>query len=325
MKFRSGLSKVLVAAALAVSSLAAHAQADFPGKPMRLIVPGPPGGSTDILARLVGDKMAEMLGQPVLVDNRPGATSVLSMQALTTYPADGHTLLLVYTSHVVNPLVVPNNPFDPFKDFAPVAGIAAGPQVVTISTAVPANNMREFIAYAKANPGKLNYASPGTGSINGLAAQYINELSGVQMQEIAYKGAAPIMIDLIAGRVQMYLGTITSVLPHVQGGKIKAIAIDNEKRSPLLPDVPTLAEAGIPGVNMKIWFGLVALPATPKPVIDKLNATVNKVLAMPEVTARLESLGSQPLVLSPAQFDALMKADMAKYKKVVDGAKAPGR
>ncbi len=322
MKTVNRMLRLLAACASLALAPLAHAQADFPSKPMRLIVPGPPGGSTDILARLVGDRMAELLGQPVLVDNRPGATSLVSMQALTTYPADGHTLLLVYTSHVVNPLVVPNNPFDPIKDFAPVAAISAGAQVMTIAPSVPATNLKEFIAYARANPGKLNYASPGIGSINGLATQFISDLAGIKMQEIAYKGAAPILVDLIAGRVQVYLATAASVLPHVNSGKIKAIAVDNETRIPLLPDVPTLSESGMPGVNMKIWFGLVALPATPKPVIDKLNATVNRILAMPEVAARLQGLGSQPLITTPLQFDALMRSDMAKYKKVVDGAKS---
>lgn len=321
MKYVYGLLRLLAACTSLALAPVAHAQAEFPTKPMRLIVPGPPGGSTDIIARLVGDRMAEILGQPVLVDNRPGATSIVSMQALTTYPADGHTLLLVYTSHVVNPLVVPNNPFDPLKDFAPVATLSAGAQIFTIANSVPANNFKEFVAYAKANPGKLNYASPGVGSINGLATQFIGDLAGVKMQEVAYKGAAPILVDLIAGRVHVYLGTAASVLPQVKGGKIRAIAVDNETRLPLLPDVPTLAESGVPGVNMKIWFGLVALPATPKPIIDKLNTTINRILALPEVVAKLEALGSQPVISTPAQFDALMRSDMAKYRKVVDSAK----
>ncbi len=313
MLLRLAQSLCMCAALALTGSMAAAQQ---PGKPIRLFVPGPAGGSTDILARLIGQYMSEDLASPVIVENRPGATSIVSMQALANQPADGNSILLIYTSHVINPLIMPNALFDPIKDFAPIATLSSGPYVLTTGPAVPANTVAEFIAFGK-KEGSINFGSPGVGSSNGLATQMFGDVVGLKMQEIPYQGAAPILVDLIGGRIHLYVSSVLSVLPHIKSGKIKALAVDSETRVSLLPDVPTLAEAGVRPMNMQLWFGIVALAGTPKPIVDRYSASINKILKMPAVVARLESQGGQPFISTPEQFESFLKNETAKYASVV--------
>jgi tripartite-type tricarboxylate transporter receptor subunit TctC len=309
-----------VAAALALAlAVPAAAQQAYPARPIRVISPYPAGGTTDLLARLIGPKLTEAWGQQVLVDNRPGGNTVIGSEALVRSAPDGYTLISILTSHVIVPSLVPT-PYDLIKDFAPVATIASTQLVLVVHPSVPAKNLRELIALAKARPGQLNYASGGTGTVTHLAGEYFNMLAGVKTQHIPYKGSSQALTDIVGGQVHMYFSPPIVGLPHIKAGRLRPIAATGDTRIPALPQVPTAAEAGLEGFELNIWYGLLAPAATPKPIIDELSTEVARVLALPAIKEQLVAQGMTPLVSTPEQFAALIRTDFAKYKKIVSTA-----
>jgi tripartite-type tricarboxylate transporter receptor subunit TctC len=301
------------------TALAQSAQ-NYPSKPIRFIVPYAPGGSTSHVARLVATKLTESWGQPVLVDNRGGANTVIGTEALARSAPDGYTIGLTTSSLATLPHLIASLPFDPVKDLAPVAPLIATQLVLVLHPSVPANNVKEFIALAKARPNQLNFAAVGTGSSTHLAGEVFKSVTGVKMQHVAYKGTAPALTDLIGGQIQLNFDTPVTSIPHIRSGKLKAIAITGKNRLASLPDVPTFAEAGLPEYDFQIWFGVIAPAGTPKDIISKLSTEIARVLALPDVKESLALQGLDPFNLSPDQFGALLRADLDKYGKVIKAA-----
>jgi len=295
------------------------AQQDYPSKPIRLIVPFPPGGSTTIVARLIGQKLTESWGQQVIVDNRGGGNTIIGTEALAKSPPDGYTILLVTSTHIINPSLLAT-PYDAIKDFAPVATVVGTETLMVLYPGVPANDLRELIALAKSKPGQLNYASSGSGTTNHLAGELFCLLAGVKMQHVPYKGAGPATTDLMSGQVQMFMNNALPLIPLVKSGKIKPVAISGERRLLALPQVPTFTQAGLQGFNVKSWQGILAPAGTPKAVIDKLSREIAKILSAPEFGEKLEVLGAESFVSTPEQFAELLKADMARYAKIIKAA-----
>jgi len=323
MKLRLLAATTIVAFA-AVAAPAVHAQAAFPTKPIRLVVPFPAGGTTDILARAVAQKLTETNGQPVVIDNRPGAGGNIGAELVAKSAPDGYTLLMgTVGTHAINPSLYAKMPYDHQKDFAPVILVAGVPNVLVINPSVPANSVQELIAYGKANPGKLNFASSGSGTSIHLAGELFKTMSGVQMTHVPYKGSAPAIADLLGGQVQIMFDNLPSALPQIKAGKLKALAVTSAQRASALPDVPTIAEAGLPGFEATSWFGLLAPAGTPKEVIAKLNAEVAKWLASPEAREKLAAQGAIAAGKTPEDFTQHIVAETAKWQKVVkeSGAK----
>ncbi len=319
MKISAALTQLLIVGALVFFSGSAVSQQPYPNKPIRFIIPFAPGGSTSILARLVGERLSESWGQQVLVDNRPGGNTVIGTEALVRSPPDGYSILLITTSHVTYPLLLPT-PYDPIKDFAAVATLGISEYMLALNPSVPANNLQEFIAYAKSKPGQLNFSTAGSGGLDYLAGELFNILAGVKMQHVPYKGAAPAITDLVGGQVQLSFALPINVLNFVKAGKIKAIAISGKIRMEAVPQMPTFAEAGMPSFEISVWFGLLAPAGTPKEIIDKLSTEIAKIIAIPDVKEKLASLGMNPFTSTPEQFTSLIKADSAKYAKVIKAA-----
>lgn len=315
----------LVAAALAAASFlmpvvaSAQTPAQFPTKPIRLIVPFPPGGSVDPLARVLSEKLSESLGQQIVVDNRPGGNAVIGTELTAKSPADGYTLLLASTSHVTNPLLVPTN-YDPLKDFVPVAMLSESPVILCVNPSVPAKSLKELIALAKAKPGELNFSSAGSGNPNHLAGELLNIMADVKTTHVPYKGGAPAVTDLIAGQVQFTYGSPIIVLPHIRSGKLRALAVSGTARLPSLPDVPTFAEAGLPDYNIRIWYGVLAPAGTPKPVVARLSSEIDRIMGLPEVKEKLDVGGMGRFSLPTDQFQALMKSDSDMYRSIIKTA-----
>jgi tripartite-type tricarboxylate transporter receptor subunit TctC len=308
-------------ACLAALPCLALAQAAYPSKPVHIIVPYAAGGVADALPRIVGQKLAEKWGQSVIIDNKPGASGNIGMEEGARAAADGYTLVLAAAGNMtVNPTLFPKLRFDTYKDFTPITLLASSPNVLVVNPVVPAKNLRELIAYAKANPGKLNFASPGDGSGAHLAGELLNIDAGIQAVHIPYKGIAPAVNDLLGGNVQMMFAGISTVLQHIKAGKLVAIAIASPQRSPQLPDVPTVAESGLPGFDVTSWYGIVVRSGTPQPVVDKLYRDMAEVLKSPEVTSKLAGLGLDPVGNSPADFTAMIKSESAKWTDIVHKA-----
>ncbi len=290
------LKPFLSAAVLSAISLATPVMAQpaaYPDKPVRIVVPFPPGGAADIFARLVGQKYGELWGgkQTVVVDNRAGAGGIIGSDVAAKSPADGYTLLMVTVGHALNPFVYSKLPYDTRKDFTPVGVIANVPSLVVVAPGSPALALKDLMAGAKAAPGKLTFATSGAGSTSHIGAALLESMGGVDLVHVPYKGAAPALQDVMAGRVDLSVDIILSSLPQVQGGKLRALAISSPKRSPLLPNVPTVAEAGLPGYDFLSWYMLVAPAGTPTPVLEKLNEDLRKIAAMPDVRTRIEGMG----------------------------------
>ena len=314
----------LLAFALSSFALAASAQT-YPSKPIRMILAFPPGGPTDINARLFAQRLSEQLGQQVVVDNRPGAGGNIGAGEAAKAQPDGYTLFYNTSAIVIGPSLYAKVAFDPFKDFAPVALTATVPLVLVVNPQVPAKTLGDFLAYARANQGKLNYASSGSGTITHLAAALFLSQMGLQAQHIPYKGSAPALIDVAGGQTQLMIDTINTVLPYVKDNRLRALAIAVPRRSSALPDVPTLEEAAkLPGFEMSAWQGIVVPAATPKEIVVRLNAEVNKALAGEEFRARLAAQGSEPLGGTADQYAAYMRSEFGRWAKVIreSGAKA---
>ncbi len=304
---------------LAIAGSAA-AQQPYPNKPIRLISPYPPGGGNDILSRLLAQKLTEGLGQQVMVDNRPGGNTIIGTEVTAKSPADGYTILLAGSSHVLVPLLI-KAPYDPIKDFAPVGTLAGGELILLANASVPANNLREFIALAKSKPGELNYASFGSGTPSHLAGEFFGMKAGVKMQHIPYKGTGPAMSDLVSGQVQAFFSTIPPALPQVNSGKVKGIAVTGEKRLPALPAVPTFSEAGLPDfARIGGFYGIVAPAGTPKEIVDKLSAQIARILTLPDFKEKLAAQGVAPFTSTPEQFALLLKESFAANAKIIKAA-----
>ncbi len=320
MKFVTAVAQILIVGALLTLASSVNAQQPYPHKPIRFIVPFPPGGSTDPVARLVGQKLTESWGQQVIVDNRPGGNTVIGTEALAKSTPDGYTILLSGGNLILTPLLFPA-PYDPIKDLAPVATLAKGEYVLVISPSVPANNLQELIALAKSKPGQLNYASSSSGTTNHLAGELFCILAGVKMQHIPYKGASPALTDLLGGQVQLYFSTTVPGIPHINSGRLKAMAVTGKTRMLALPQVPTFTEAGLSGLDeVGTSYGVVAPAGTPKVIIDKMSTEIGKYSAMPDFKEKLASQGLQPFFSTPDQFAALMKADLARFTRIIKTA-----
>jgi len=296
--------------------IAASAQETYPTRPIRLIVPFPPGGSTTIMARLIGQKLTDAWGQQVVVDNRGGGNTIIGSQAMVRSRADGYTILYVTSTHAINPSLLAT-PYDAIKDFAPVATTIATETLMIVNAALPAANLKELIALAKAKPGQLNFASSGSGTTNHLAAELFCLMAGIRMQHIPHKGAGPATTDLMGGQVQMFMNNALPLIPIVKSGRARGIAISGSKRLVSLPEVPTFAEGGLPGYEIKSWQGILAPAGTPKAIIDRLSQEITRVLNTPEMTEQLLAMGADPLPGGPPQFAALIKTDLARYAKLV--------
>lgn len=309
-RFRHFLGLVLLGAA-------GIASAAYPEKPITLIVPWAAGGSTDILARALGEQLSKSLGQPVVVDNRAGASGNIGSNMVAKARPDGYTLLVgSMSTHAMNPFLMESMPFKGVEDFTPIAQLANVINTLVVSNSVPAKNVKELVAYAKAHPGKLNYATAGSGSTNHLSAVLFEKAAGVQMTHIPYKGGAPAVLDTVADQTQVLFSAGTQTLPHVKTGKLRLLAVTETKRSSLLPDVPTVAET-LPGYEMSVWYGLFGPANMPKELVERLNAAANAAMMDPAVKARMDSIGVEVTTTTPAQFSSLLKADYSHYGKVI--------
>jgi tripartite-type tricarboxylate transporter receptor subunit TctC len=296
----------------------------YPNRPIKYVVPYPPGGPLDTVARLLGQKVSERIGQPVIVENKPGAGGNIGADAVAKSPADGYTILMgAVATHAINPTLYSKIPYDPIKDFTPITLIGVTPNVLVVSAALPVKDVGEFIAYAKANPGKLNFGSGSSGSAGHLAGELFKSMAGVDMAHIPYKGAAPAMQDLLAGQIQLMFDNMASALPQVKGGKIRALAVTTPRRSIYAPDLPTIAESGLPGFDVSTWFGLFAPANTPKEAVARLHDEFVRALALPDVKEKLANLGIEPVGNKPEEFAAYIKTEAAKYGDVIgkSGAK----
>jgi len=315
--------RLLAVAALAVLSLApAHAQT-WPSKPVRIIVPFPPGGTTDIVARSIGVELQRMWQQPVVIENRAGAGGNIGADAVAKSPGDGYTLLMgTVGTHAINQALYAQSgskmPFDPVKDFVPITLVAGVPNVMVINPKLPVNSVAEFIAYAKARPGQLNMASSGNGTSIHLSGELFKTVTGTYMIHFPYRGSAPAVTDLITGNMNVMFDNLPSALPHIKSGRLKALAVTSRTRSPALPDVPTVEEAaGLKGFDASSWFGLFAPAGTPRTVVDKIQADVAKALALPAVRERFVAQGADPGGNTPDQFAAFIRAETEKWTRVV--------
>ena len=320
------LAGALITVALALVAPVAFGQAaSYPTRPIRLVVPFPPGGATDILARALAQRWSETLGQQVVVDNRPGAGGNIGSELVARAAPDGYTLLMgTVGTHAINASLYAKMPYDHVKDFAPVVLVAGVPNVMVVNPAVPAHTVQEFIAYAKANPGKVNFASSGNGTSIHLSGELFKVMTGVQMTHVPYKGSAPALQDLLGGQVQVMFDNLPPSLPHIKAGKLRAVAVTSARRAPALPDVPTIAESGLPGFEASSWFGVLAPAGTPAPIVTRLNAEANNWLGTPDAKEKMLALGANAIGGSPEDFAAHIRAETAKWAKVVkeSGAKA---
>ena len=311
----------VLSAAICVPSLAL-AQA-YPSKPIRFVVPYPAGGPLDTVARLLAQKVSEGVGQPVVVDNKPGAGGNIGADIVAKSPADGYTILMgAVATHAINPTLYAAIPYDPVRDFAPITQVASTPNVLVVNPSVPATSVRDFIAYAKANPGKLNFGSGSTGSAGHLAGELFKAMAGVEMTHVPYKGAAPAMNDLVGGQIQLMFDNLASSLGQVKAGRIKAIAVTTAKRTPLAPDLPTVAESGLPGFDISTWFGVFAPANTPREARDLLHVQFTRALAAPDVREKMLALGAEPVGSRPEEFAAYIKAEADKYARVIKASGA---
>ena len=296
------------------------AQQAYPTRPIRFIVPYPPGGSTDPMARLAAGKLADRWGQSVVVDNRPGGNTIIGNDLAAKAPADGYTILLASSALLTTPSLFPQLPYNVLTDFTGVATIGKSRFVLVLGPSVPANTLQEFIALAKSRPGQLNFASSGVGANTHLSAELFNRMLGTKMNHIPYKGSGVLITDLISGRVELSFQVPITVLTFITSGRLKAIAITGDQRAPALPEVPTFSEAGLPGFNTGGWFGIVAPAATPKYIINKMSSEMAVILAMPDSRDYLIKQGSEAFVSTPEQVTALIKADVAKYARIIKDA-----
>ena len=316
------LQRILLGALVATAATFASAQT-YPSKPIRLVVPFPPGGTTDILARDVGQVLTQTLGQSVVIDNRPGAAGNIGSDIVAKSAPDGYTLLMcTVSSHAINPGLYAKLPYDHIKDFAPVILVARVPNVLEVNPAVPVNTVNDLIKLAKEKPGQINFASSGSGTSIHLSGELFKTMAGVDMVHIPYKGSAPAVTDLVAGQVQVMFDNLPSSLPQINAGKLRAIAVTSAQRSPALPNIPTIAESGLPGFEATSWFGIVARAGTPPEIIAKLNAEIDRWLQSPAGKDLLLTQGALPAGGTPEEFATYIRAETEKWAKVIKASGA---
>jgi tripartite-type tricarboxylate transporter receptor subunit TctC len=320
MQILKSVLHALLAMMLIAGAGYAAAQPAYPSKPIRLIVPFPPGGSTTVVARVLSQRLQEAWGQPVVVENRPGANGVIGAEELMRSPPDGHTIMLVVNTFAINAVVMKNLPYDTVRDFAPVSTLYSFELVLVGHPSIPANNLKEFIALAKAKPNAIRYASGDNGGLTHLASEMFNTTAGVKLQNVPYKGSGPALTDTVAGHVESYFSSVTAALPFIKGGRLRAFAISGKTRSPALPEVPTFAEQGLPDFDASSWAGILAPANTPKEIVAKLSAEIARIMAMPDVQQQLSGQGLDAMALPPERFGALIGADIEKYGRVIKAA-----
>jgi tripartite-type tricarboxylate transporter receptor subunit TctC len=318
MKRKIAMNRSVLFAALSLMSAAGGALAqDYPNKPVRVVIPWPPGGSNDIVGRIVLQKVGENLGQQFVIDNRAGAAGSIGAEVVAKAPADGYTLMVHSTTHVGNASMYKKLPYDTLRDFAGVALMAAQPGALTAHPALPVKSVPEFIALAKSKPGQINYSSSGNGSAPHLSMALFISMTGIKLVHIPYKGGAPQVTALVSGETQASLATVSTVLTHIHSGRLRPLGVSSSSRSGALPDVPTIAEAGVPGYEMNPWIGVFAPAGTPKDIINRLNSEINKALKHPDVSQSLANQALDAWSGTPEEFDARIKADYDKYAKLI--------
>ena len=306
---------------VSLASSAAYGQA-FPSRSIRIVVPFTAGGAADILARIVGDKFAEMWGRPIVIDNRAGAGGNIAAEIVAKAPPDGYTLLMgSMGTQAMNVSLYRKLPFDPARDFSPISVVAKNPNLLAVHPSVPVATVKELIAFGRARPGKLNYSSAGTGSLGQMSAELFRLMTGVQMVHVPYKGGAPAVTAVISGEADVLFIVLPPILPHVKAGRLKAIAMGSRERHALLPEVPTVIESGLPGFEVRQWYGLLAPAGTPRDVVARLHAAVERIVNLPETSKRIIDTGSDPSATTPAEFEAMIREDTVRWAKV---AKASG-
>jgi tripartite-type tricarboxylate transporter receptor subunit TctC len=313
----------LLCGALSLGCAASAWAAAYPAKPVRMIVPFAPGGGTDVVGRLIGQKLEDLWGVPVVFDNRPGAGSTVGTAMTAKATPDGYTLGATSMSLAINATLYRTLPYDAFRDLAPVILTARAPNVLVVNPSVPAHTVKELIAYAKANPGKLNFSSSGTGGVSHLSAEVFRAAAGIDMVHIPYRGAGPAMTALIGGETQIMMATTPVALPQMKANRLRAIAISSRQRSPLAPGLPTIAEAGFPGFETDTWYGLLAPAGTPAAIIQRVNADTVRVLALPDMKIALEQQGAQPAGGTPEEFRRFIQSEIEKWGKAIRAAKVP--
>jgi len=320
MRIRFFLASLIAAALPAMAAPASSSAPNYPNKPVRIVVPQSAGGSTDLTARLVAQKLSDALGQPVVVDNRPGAGSIIGTDLVAKATPDGYTLLVVASSITLNPSLYKKLPFDPIRDLAPITQLSAFPNMLVVHPSLPVKSVRDLIALAKSRPGQINYGSSGAGTGTHLSAELGKYMTGVELVHVPYKGGGPAVIALLGGQVQLDFATIPSVLPHVRAGKLRAVAVTTLRRSPAAPEVPTIAESGVPGYDHGPWNGMLAPAKTPRAIIARLNAEVARIVHMPEAAGVLVHEGAEPVGNTPEAFAAVIRTETAKWAKVIKAA-----
>jgi tripartite-type tricarboxylate transporter receptor subunit TctC len=313
-----------IAAGLPFAAGAARAQSNYPTKAIRLVVPFPPGGGTDILARVIGQKLSESLGQPVVIENKPGAGGNIGVDTVAKAPPDGYSIVIGQTSNLaVNPTLYPKLPYNPVKDLAPISLVASAPLVMVVAANSPFKSLDDVITAAKAKPGDTTFASPGSGTVAHLSGELLQRAANIKFQHIPYKGASQALTDLMGGQVQLYMSSVPTALSQIKGGRLRALVVTSTKRLPDLPDVPTVAESGFKDFESSTWFGLLARAGTPQPIISRLNSEVNRVLQTAEVREKIASEGAEVVSGTPEQFADLLKQDIEKWGRIVkeSGAK----
>lgn len=305
--------------ALALTTMAGNALAQsYPAKPIRFVVPYPPGGASDVTARIIGQKLTEAWGQPVVIENRPGANGNLAADQVAKAPADGYTMLMGNVGpNAISPSLYPNLPYDPVTSFAPVTLTTTVPIVLLVSPSLPVKNVKELIAYAKANPNKVNFASAGNGSSNHLTGELFKSTAGIDIVHVPYKGDAPALTDLMGGQVSMMFATVVAAMPHIKSGRLQALAVASAKRIAVMPNLPTFAESGVPGFESSSWGGILLPAGTPKEIVAKMHGAVKTILAMPDVKVRLNDLGTEIVGNTPEEFGSYIKSETAKWGKVI--------
>ena len=316
--------KKLLVSALALCAGLAQAQS-YPMKPIRCVVPYPAGGPTDIIGRAIGQKLGESLGQPIIIDNRGGAAGTIGSDYVARAPADGYTLLWgTPGTHGIAPSIYPKLPYDPLKDFAHITLIALGTNLMVVHPSVPAHSVKEFIALAKSRPGKLNFGSAGSGATSHMAGEMLKVMAGIDMLHVPFKGAAPAIVALMGGEVDLAILDTPPLLPHIRSGKLRALAAASEKRSRVLPQLPTLAESGLPGYHASSWHGMFAPAGTPRDIVNKLHTEVAHIVKQPDVTERLYAQGVEPVANTPTEFVEFIKSEITRWARVAKLAKVKG-
>lgn len=319
---RRTLARLTLLGVLALVRVAAHAQA-FPAKPVKLVIPFPPGGSLDNVGRLLAQKISESWGQPIVVENRPGAGGNVGADAVAKSPADGYTVVMgALSTHAVNPSLYPKMPYDAVKDFAPISLVAITPNVLVVNSGLPVDSLKDLIAYAKANPGKVNFGSGSNGSAGHLAGELFKVDTGTDVAHIPFKGGAPATQALLAGETQFMFDNLANAMAQLKGGRIKAIAVTTAQRSKLAPELPTMAEAGMPGFDISTWFGILAPAGTPSEVVAKWNAELVKALNAPEVREKMLAQGAEPAPTTPAEFASFIARERDKYARIIKASGA---